>query len=78
MYALYQRPNVDGSLSESVTQLATDVEQNTGSDIDIEPNIHLQIKVRFNAWKLFNVAMMIPTMPPPTGIPRYNQISGRI
>ena len=45
VYALYQRPNVDGSYSESVTVLAQDVGQNTGRDIDLEPNIQLQIKV---------------------------------
>ena len=45
VYALYQRPNVDGSYSESVTVLAKDIVQNTGRDIDLEPNIQLQIKV---------------------------------
>ena len=46
VYALYQRSNLDGSHSESVTQLAFGVAGNTGKDIDLEPNIELQIKVR--------------------------------
>ena len=45
VYALYFRVNVDGSKSESVTQLASSVAYGSGEEVTLEPGVLLQIKV---------------------------------
>ena len=37
--------NFDGSESESITQLAVNVPRNEGREINLEPNIPMEIKV---------------------------------
>lgn len=44
-YGLYQRRNVDGSESESITQLAVNLQINQGIDINIQPMTIIDIKV---------------------------------
>ena len=46
-YGLYQRRNYDGSMSESMTQLAVNVQMNEGIDINIQPMTTIDIKVMF-------------------------------
>ena len=44
-YGLYQRRNIDGSESESIIQLAVNIQMNTGIEINIQPNTRIDIKV---------------------------------
>lgn len=44
-YGLYQRRNIDGSESESITQLAVNLQINQGIDINIQPMTIIDIKV---------------------------------
>lgn len=44
-YGLYQRRNVDGSESESITQLAVNLQINQGIDVNIQPMTIIDIKV---------------------------------
>lgn len=45
-YGLYQRKNIDGSESESITQLAVNLLMNNGLDINLQPSTKMDIKVR--------------------------------
>lgn len=49
VYALYFRVNVDGSKSESVAQLASNVLYGSGEEVNLEPGVLLQIKVSQNS-----------------------------
>ena len=45
-YSLYLRRNSDGSESESIATLATDLDYHSGIDVNVEPNLVTQIKVK--------------------------------
>lgn len=45
-YSLYLRRNADGSESESIATLTTNLDYQTGIDINVQPNLVTQIKVR--------------------------------
>lgn len=47
-YSLYLRKNSDGSESESIATLATNLEFHAGIDVNVQPNLVTQIKVKNN------------------------------
>ena len=55
LYGLYQRYNFDGSQSESVAQLASNVQYNSGQETSLEPGTVLNIKVPLTASNVIHV-----------------------
>ena len=59
-YGLYLRKNYDGSQSESITQLATDVPTGEGREINLQPETNMHIKA--SIWKYMESYTILAVM----------------